>query len=199
MDELEKLGQTITSALGSAVTAHQVVLGELSITTTAADLIQVMRFLRDDERCQFVSFLDVTAVDWPSRERRFDVVYHLLSPRKNSRIRVKLEVAEGTSVPSIIDIFPGANWFERETYDLYGVPFSGHPDMRRLLTDYGFEGHPLRKDFPLTGFVEVRYDDEQKRVVYEPVRLTQEFRKFDFLSPWEGPSYVLPGDEKASE
>jgi len=199
MDELEKLGQTITSALGSAVTAHQVVLGELSITTTAADLIQVMRFLRDDERCQFVSFLDVTAVDWPSRERRFDVVYHLLSPRKNSRIRVKLEVAEGTSVPSIIDIFPGANWFERETYDLYGVPFTGHPDMRRLLTDYGFEGHPLRKDFPLTGFVEVRYDDEEKRVVYEPVRLAQEFRNFDFLSPWEGPDYPLPGDEKAKQ
>jgi NADH-quinone oxidoreductase subunit C len=199
MDELEKLGQTIASALGSAVTAHQVVLGELSITTTAADLIQVMRFLRDDERCQFVSFLDVTAVDWPSRERRFDVVYHLLSPRKNSRIRVKLEVAEGTSVPSIIDIFPGANWFERETYDLYGVPFTGHPDMRRLLTDYGFEGHPLRKDFPLTGFVEVRYDDEEKRVVYEPVRLAQEFRNFDFLSPWEGPDYPLPGDEKAKQ
>jgi len=198
MDELEKLGQTIASALGAAVTAHQVVLGELSITTTAADLIQVMRFLRDDERCQFVSFLDVTAVDWPSRERRFDVVYHLLSPRKNCRIRVKLEVAEGSSVPSIIDIFPGANWFERETYDLYGVPFTGHPDMRRLLTDYGFEGHPLRKDFPLTGFVEVRYDDEQKRVVYDKVRLAQEFRNFDFLSPWEGAGYVpLPGDEKA--
>jgi len=198
MDELEKLGQTIASALGSAVTAHQVVLGELSIATTAADLIQVMRFLRDDERCQFVSFLDVTAVDWPSRERRFDVVYHLLSPRKNCRIRVKVEVAEGASVPSIIDIFPGANWFERETYDLYGVPFTGHPDMRRILTDYGFEGYPLRKDFPLTGFVEVRYDDQEKRVLYEPVRLNQEFRKFDFLSPWEGADYPLPGDEKRS-
>jgi NADH-quinone oxidoreductase subunit C len=199
MDELEKLGQTIASALSGAVTAQQTVLGELSITTTAADLIKVMRFLRDDERCQFVSFLDVTAVDWPNRERRFDVVYHLLSPYKNSRIRVKLEMAEGTSVPSIIDIFPGANWFERETYDLYGVPFTGHPDMRRLLTDYGFEGHPLRKDFPLTGFVEVRYDDEEKRVVYEPVRLAQEFRNFDFLSPWEGPDYPLPGDEKAKQ
>jgi NADH-quinone oxidoreductase subunit C len=199
MDELEKLGQAIASALGAAVTAHQVVLGELSITTSPADLIKVMRFLRDDERCQFVSFLDVTAVDWPSRERRFDVVYHLLSPYKNGRIRVKLEVAEGTSVPSIIDVFPGANWFERETYDLYGVPFTGHPDMRRLLTDYGFEGHPLRKDFPLTGFVEVRYDDEEKRVVYEPVRLAQEFRNFDFLSPWEGPDYPLPGDEKAKQ
>ena len=171
MDELEKLGQTIASALGAAVTAHQVAHGELSISTTVNELIRVLGFLRDDERCQFISFVDVTAVDWPSRERRFDVVYHLLSPRKNCRIRVKVEVSEGTSVPSIIDVFPGANWFERETYDLYGVPFTGHPDMRRLLTDYGFEGHPLRKDFPLTGFVEVRYDDEQKRVVYDKVRL----------------------------
>jgi NADH-quinone oxidoreductase subunit C len=199
MDDLETLGQTIASALGAAVTAHQVAHGELSITTTVNELVRVLRFLRDDECCQFVSFVDVTAVDWPSRERRFDVVYHLLSPRKNSRIRVKVEVAEGTSVPSIIDVFPGANWFERETYDLYGVPFTGHPDMRRLLTDYGFEGHPLRKDFPLTGFVEVRYDDEEKRVVYEPVRLAQEFRNFDFLSPWEGPDYPLPGDEKAKQ
>jgi NADH-quinone oxidoreductase subunit C len=199
MDELEKLGQTIAGSLGGAVTTHQVAHGELSITTTAADLIKVMRFLRDDERCQFVSFLDVTAVDWPSRERRFDVVYHLLSPYKNCRVRVRVEAAEGASVPSIIDVFPGANWFERETYDLYGVPFTGHPDMRRLLTDYGFEGHPLRKDFPLTGFVEVRYDDEEKRVVYEPVRLAQEFRNFDFLSPWEGPDYPLPGDEKAKQ
>jgi NADH-quinone oxidoreductase subunit C len=199
MDELDKLGQTIASALGGAVTGQQVILGEFAITTTVNELIKVMRFLRDDERCQFVSFVDVTAVDWPSRERRFDVVYHLLSPRKNYRIRVKVEVAEGTSVPSIIGVFPGANWFERETYDLYGVPFTGHPDMRRLLTDYGFEGHPLRKDFPLTGFVEVRYDDEEKRVIYEPVRLTQEFRNFDFLSPWEGPDYPLPGDEKAKQ
>jgi NADH-quinone oxidoreductase subunit C len=198
MDELEKLGQTIASALGAAVTAHQVAHGELSISTTVNELIRVLGFLRDDERCQFISFVDVTAVDWPSRERRFDVVYHLLSPRKNCRIRVKVEVSEGTSVPSIIDVFPGANWFERETYDLYGVLFTGHPDLRRLLTDYGFEGHPLRKDFPLTGFVEVRYDDEQKRVVYDKVRLAQEFRNFDFLSPWEGAGYVpLPGDEKA--
>jgi NADH-quinone oxidoreductase subunit C len=143
-----------------------------------------------------VSFIDVTAVDWPGRERRFDVVYHLLSPYTNRRIRLKIEVAEDETVQSIIGIFPGADWFERETYDLYGIPFVGHPDMRRLLTDYGFEGHPLRKDFPLTGFVEVRYDDEQKRVVYDKVRLAQEFRNFDFLSPWEGTDYVLPGDEK---
>ena len=144
-----------------------------------------------------VNLIDVTAVDWPSRERRFDVVYHLLSPKQNARIRVKVETDETTPVPSIIEVFPGADWFERETYDLYGVVFTGHPDMRRILTDYGFEGHPLRKDFPLTGFVEVRYDDEHKRVVYEPVRLAQEFRNFDFLSPWEGTDYVLPGDEKA--
>ncbi len=158
-----------------------------------------MRFLRDDPNCRFVSFTDVTAVDWPGREKRFDVVYHLLSPTLNTRIRLRVEAGETTQVPSIIEVFPGADWFERETYDLYGVIFTGHPDMRRLLTDYGFDGHPLRKDFPLTGFVEVRYDDQEKRVLYEPVRLNQEFRKFDFLSPWEGADYpVLPGDEKRS-
>jgi NADH-quinone oxidoreductase subunit C len=199
MDEsLSRLGETIAGALAGMVTGHEVAHGELNVTTTARDIVKVMTFLRDDERCQFWAFVDVTAVDWPSRERRFDVVYHLLSPKQNIRIRVKIAVAEGETVPSIIDVFPGANWFEREAYDLYGVPFTGHPDMRRLLTDYNFEGHPLRKDFPLTGFVEVRYDDEQKRVVYEPVRLNQEFRNFDFLSPWEGPgAYGLPGDEKA--
>jgi NADH-quinone oxidoreductase subunit C len=198
MDEtLDKLGAMIAAALPRSVTDQKVAHGELTIVATAADIVKVVTFLRDDERCQFISFIDITAIDWPGRERRFDVVYHLLSPRKNLRIRVKIEVDEATSVSSIIDVFPGANWFERETYDLYGVLFTGHPDMRRLLTDYGFEGHPLRKDFPLTGFVEVRYDDEQKRVVYEPVRLNQEFRNFDFLSPWEGPGYPLPGDEKA--
>ena len=196
-DALDKLGETIASALPGSVLGHGVADGELTITASARDIVKVVKFLRDDDRCQFWSIIDVTAVDWPARERRFDVVYHFLSPKQNQRIRVKLEVEEGTSVPSIIEVFPGANWFERETYDLYGVIFTGHPDMRRLLTDYGFEGHPLRKDFPLTGFVEVRYDDEQKRVVYEPVRLTQEFRNFDFLSPWEGPGYPLPGDEKA--
>jgi NADH-quinone oxidoreductase subunit C len=197
MDDLAKFGEMIADALAPAIAAQQVAHGELTITTTARDLIRVMTFLRDDERCQFVSFIDVTAVDWPNRERRFDVVYHLLSPRQNGRIRVKLETDESTPVPSIIGVFRGADWFEREAYDLYGVLFTGHPDMRRLLTDYGFEGHPLRKDFPLTGFVEVRYDDDEKRVVYEPVRLAQEFRNFDFLSPWEGPDYPLPGDEKA--
>jgi NADH-quinone oxidoreductase subunit C len=196
-DKLETLGQTIAGALAGAVSGHAIANHELTVTAKAPDIVAVMRFLRDDPRCQFWSFIDVTAVDWPSRERRFDVVYHLLSPKQNARMRVKVETDETTPVPSIIDVFPGADWFERETYDLYGVVFTGHPDMRRILTDYGFDGHPLRKDFPLTGFVEVRYDDELKRVVYDPVRLAQEFRNFDFLSPWEGPNYPLPGDEKA--
>ncbi len=194
-EALQTLGETLTATLPGAVTGHSIAFGELTVTANAADIVRVISHLRDNER--FVSFIDVTAVDWPARERRFDVVYHLLSPYKNLRVRLKIEVGEGEEIPSIIGIFPGADWFERETYDLYGVLFTGHPDMRRLLTDYGFEGHPLRKDFPLTGFVEVRYDDEQKRVIYEPVQLTQEFRNFDFLSPWEGPGYPLPGDEKA--
>jgi NADH-quinone oxidoreductase subunit C len=196
---LETLGRTIADALAPAVTGYSIAHHELTVAGEARDIISIMRFLRDDPRCLFWSITDVTAVDWPSRQRRFDVVYHLLSPKHNARVRVKVETDEGTPVPSIIEVFPGADWFERETYDLYGVVFSGHPDMRRLLTDYGFEGHPLRKDFPLTGFVEVRYDDELKRVVYAPVRLAQEFRNFDFLSPWEGTDYKLPGDEKAGK
>jgi NADH-quinone oxidoreductase subunit C len=196
-DALKDLGETIVGALPEQVTGYQVAFGDLAVTAKASDIVTVMSFLRDDPRCQFWSLIDVTAVDWPAREQRFDVVYHLLSPKRNLRVRVKVEADEVTPVPSIIDVYPGANWFERETYDLYGVLFTGHPDMRRILTDYGFEGHPLRKDFPLTGFVEVRYDDEVKRVVYDPVRLAQEFRNFDFLSPWEGTDYVLPGDEKA--
>jgi NADH-quinone oxidoreductase subunit C len=188
-DRLERLGATIAGALPGSVAGYTIALGELTIAAVADDLVKVATFLRDDEGCQFWCIIDVTAVDWPARERRFDVVYHFLSPKQNQRIRVKVEVGETTPVPSIIGVFPGANWFEREAYDLYGIVFTGHPDLRRLLTDYGFEGHPLRKDFPLTGFVEVRYDDEQKRVVYEPVQLTQEFRSFDFLSPWEGPAH----------
>jgi len=200
MDEtLDTLGKAIAAALGPSVTGYTVAYHELTVTAQPDAIVSIMRFLRDDVRCQFCNLIDITAVDWPSRERRFDVVYHLLSPQLNLRIRVKAEADEGAAVPSIIDIFPGADWFERETYDLYGIVFTGHPDMRRILTDYGFEGHPLRKDFPLTGFVEVRYDDELKRVVYEPVRLVQEFRNFDFLSPWEGTDYVLPGDEKAGK
>jgi NADH-quinone oxidoreductase subunit C len=196
-DILDRLGQTIKNALGASVTGYQVAYGELTVDVKAADVVKVATFLRDDPACQFISIIDVTAVDWPNREQRFDVVYHFLSPRLNQRIRVKAVTDEVTPVPSLIDVFHGADWYEREAFDLYGVLFTGHPDMRRLLTDYGFEGHPLRKDFPLTGFVEVRYDDEQKRVVYEKVKLAQEFRTFDFLSPWEGTDYVLPGDEKA--
>jgi NADH-quinone oxidoreductase subunit C len=198
-ETLETLGQAVVGALPGAVGGYTVANDELTIAANAADIVRVVTFLRDDPGCAFFSFIDVTAVDWPQRERRFDVVYHLLSPTRNHRVRIKIEVDEATPVASIIDVFPGANWFEREVYDLYGVAFTGHTDMRRLLTDYGFEGHPLRKDFPLSGFVEVRFDDEQKRVVYSPVHLAQEFRNFDFLSPWEGPHYVLPGDEKAKQ
>jgi NADH-quinone oxidoreductase subunit C len=197
-ETLDTLGKTVAGALGPSVTGHALSYGELTLTAQACHIVPVLRFLRDDQRCLFWCLIDITAVDWPSRERRFDVVYHLLSPKHNARIRIKIETDEATPVPSVIEVFPSADWYERETYDLYGVVFTGHPDMRRILTDYGFEGHPLRKDFPLTGFVEVRYDDELKRVVYEPVRLTQEFRNFDFLSPWEGTDYALPGDEKAS-
>jgi len=200
MDEpLDQLGQAIVSALGGAATGHALAHGQLTLAARAGDIVKVMQFLRDDERCLFWCIIDITAIDWPERERRFDVVYHLLSPKQNQRIRVKVQTDESTPVPSIISVYRGADWFEREAYDLYGVLFSGHPDLRRLLTDYGFEGYPLRKDFPLTGFVEVRWDDELKRVVYDPVRLAQEFRDFDFLSPWEGPEYGLPGDEKAKQ
>jgi len=196
-DTLERQAQIIKSSLGEAITGFEIVRGELTVGAGAADIVKVARFLRDDPSCQFVSIIDITAVDWPSREKRFDVVYHFLSPRMNTRVRVKVMTDEATPVASIVDVYRGADWFERETYDLYGVLFTGHPDMRRILTDYGFEGHPLRKDFPLTGFVEVRWDDEEKRVRYDKVRLNQEFRSFDFLSPWEGTDYVLPGDEKA--
>ena len=198
-EALNSLGEAIVAALPGIATGYVVAFGELTVTGEAQKIVELTTFLRDDPRCQFWSFIDVTAVDWPAREQRFDVVYHLLSPKHNRRIRVKIAVAENAPVSSIIDVFRGAEWFEREAYDLYGILFTGHPDMRRILTDYGFEGHPLRKDFPLTGFVEVRYDDEEKRVVNEPVRLTQEFRNFDFLSPWEGPDYPLPGDEKAEQ
>jgi NADH-quinone oxidoreductase subunit C len=195
---LDALGQTIVGGLGGAAIGHAVAFGQLTVTVDTSKIVEVVKFLRDDPTLRFVNFTDVTAVDYPGREKRFDVIYHFLSPTLNARIRLRAEAGEMTQVPSIIDVFPGADWFERECYDLYGVIFIGHPDMRRLLTDYGFDGHPLRKDFPLTGFVEVRYDDQEKRVVYEPVRLNQEFRKFDFLSPWEGADYpVLPGDEKA--
>ena len=196
-ETLEALGAHIKSSLGETCTAVQIAYDELTIFAEHSDILRVVAFLRDDPQCLFYSFIDLCGVDYPEREKRFDVVYHLLSPTTLNRIRIKLQVDEMTPVPSIISEFLGADWFEREAYDLYGIVFTGHPDMRRILTDYGFSGHPLRKDFPLTGYVEVRYDDEEKRVVYEPVKLAQEFRQFDFLSPWEGTDYVLPGDEKA--
>jgi NADH-quinone oxidoreductase subunit C len=199
VSKLAELGETIKASLPGTVTGCMIAFDQLTVTVDASRIVEVVKFLRDDPGCRFVSFIDVTAVDYPGREKRFDVVYHLLSPTLNERIRLRAQADETTQVPSIIEVFPGADWFERECYDLYGVIFTGHPDMRRLLTDYGFDGHPLRKDFPLTGFVEVRYDDQEKRVVYEPVRLNQEFRKFDFLSPWEGADYPLPGDEKATD
>ena len=192
---LKDLGEYIASALPQDVLRTAVNrCGELTLDVRAASVVKVLTFLRDDTGCLFKQLVDVCGVDWPGRDLRFDVVYHLLSMKHNQRVRVKAATDEETSVPSVTAVFSSAGWFEREVWDMYGVTFSGHPDLRRILTDYGFEGHPLRKDFPLTGYVEMRYDDEQKRVVYEPVKLTQDFRSFDFLSPWEGP---LPGDEKA--
>ena len=195
--DLAALGATIQGKLAGAVTSASVAYGELTLLAEASRILDVLKFLHDDADCRFVSFIDLCGADYPEREKRFDVVYHLMSPYKNSRIRVKVQVDESGEVPSAVSIFPAADWFEREVYDLYGVVFSGHPDLRRILTDYGFSGHPLRKDFPVTGYVELRYDDEKKRVVYEPVKLVQEMRQFDYLSPWEGTEYVLPGDEKA--
>ncbi|GJD36493.1 NADH-quinone oxidoreductase subunit C [Methylobacterium aerolatum] len=195
---VEAMAARVTAALGPSVVSHTIAFGELTLVVQASNIVFALTYLRDDPACAFRCFIDLCGVDYPQREKRFDVVYHLLSLRHNARIRVKVQTDEVTPVPSIIEVYPAANWFEREAYDLYGILFSGHPDLRRLLTDYGFEGHPLRKDFPLTGFVEVRYDQDEGRVVYEPVQLTQEFRNFDFLSPWEGTDYVLPGDEKKS-
>ena len=199
MDEtLSELGEHVASSLGNAIRSWTIAFDELTMIAETNRIVDVLGFLQSDPTCQFVNLTDICGVDWPSREQRFDVVYHLLSPKNNARIRIKISADERILVPSVCEVFPSSDWFEREVYDLYGVLFSGHPDLRRLLTDYGFDGHPLRKDFPLTGFVEVRYDDEQRRVVYEPVRLNQEFRNFDFVSPWEGTEYELPGDEKSS-
>ncbi len=195
--ELQALGAKIAAALPGAVTDVKVAFGELTLTVAREHWLDAAKLLRDDPDYLFVNIIDVTAADYPAREARFEVVAHLQSPKHNLRIRLKTPTDESTPVASLTSLYPGADWFERETYDLFGVLFSGHPDLRRIMTDYGFDGHPLRKDFPMTGFVEVRYDDEQKRVVYDPVRLTQEYRQFDFLSPWEGTAYELPGDEKA--
>lgn len=197
-DRLQELETHCKASLGGAVIASSIAYGELTLEVARDKIVDVLTFLRDDDKCQFEVPIDICGVDYPARRERFDVVYHLLSPRLNQRIRVKLTTDETSPVASVVGVFPAANWFEREAYDMYGILFSGHPDLRRLLTDYGFQGHPMRKDFPLTGYVEVRYDEEQKRVVYEPVELAQEFRSFDFESPWEGARSVLPGDEKAS-
>ena len=193
------LQTAVTTVLGPLVASSVIAHGELTITAAAGKIGDVLKTLRDDPGCQFEILIDLAGVDYPERAQRFEVVYHLLSPRLNQRIRVKIAADEATQVPSVIPVFPNADWYEREAYDMYGILFSGHPDLRRLLTDYGFQGYPLRKDFPLTGYVEVRYDDEKKRVVYEPVKLTQDFRSFDFESPWEGTTYNLPGDEKATK
>ena len=198
IESLTDLGEHCEAGLGPCIQNHVVAHGELTVVVDRGHIVKTIKFLRDDPRCQFHNLIDICGVDWPERAERFDVVYHLQSLTLNQRIRVKVHADERSAVPSLVGLFPSANWFEREAWDLYGIVFSDHPDLRRILTDYGFTGHPLRKDFPLTGFVEVRYDDEAKRVVYEPVRLTQEFRSFDFLSPWEGTDYVLPGDEKAN-
>lgn len=198
MDEtLMDIGAHAAGALADTGLTWSLEHDELNIVTEAGHIVQVLRFLRDDATCRFCCLIDISGVDYPEREKRFDVVYHLLSPYQNCRVRVKVATDEESPVPSAVEVFPAANWYEREVFDLYGVRFTGHPDLRRILTDYGFSGHPLRKDFPTTGYVEVRYDDEKKRVVYEPVKLVQEFRSFDYLSPWQGPDYKLPGDEKA--
>ena len=194
---MEDIQDHILAGLGDSATGSRISLGELTVTVRREDIIKVLTFLRDDPVCKFSSLIDICGVDYPEREERFEVVYHMLSMHLNQRVRVTLATDEETPVMTASGLFPNADWYEREAFDMYGIIFDKHPDLRRLLTDYGFEGYPLRKDFPLTGFVEVRYDDETKRVVYEPVHLRQEFRDFDFESPWEGTEYVLPGDEKA--
>ena len=198
MSALDELSQAISVALPGSILGSSLAFGELTLVAKREDIVAVAQFLRDAENWRFISIVDICGVDFPERIERFDVVYHFLSPTRNIRVRVKISTDEDTPVASLTPVFKGADWYEREAYDLYGILFTGHPDLRRLLTDYGFDGHPLRKDFPLTGFVEVRYDEERKRVVYEPVKLQQEFRSFDYLSPWEGTDYVLPGDEKKS-
>ena len=196
---LDQLAAYLGDRLGAKLRGAELERGELTIEVARDDVPETVAILRDDSRCRFGCLIDVCGVDYPEREERFDVVYHFLSPWMNQRIRLRTKTDAGSPVPSIVGLFPGAHWYEREAYDLYGILFSGNPDLRRLLTDYGFQGHPLRKDFPLTGFVELRYDDNEKRVVYAPVKLMQEYRSFDFLSPWEGMDSAIPGDEKAGE
>jgi len=198
-DALNELSSHIAAHQGDAVLDAAIRNDELTITVVPSSLAKFLSFLRGDTSCQFQTLIDITAVDWPGREKRFDLVYHLLSMTQNIRIRVKAGVREKEIVPSITSVYQSADWYEREIFDMFGILFSGHPDLRRILTDYGFRGHPLRKDFPTTGYTEVRYDETTKRVVYEPVNLTQDYRSYDLMSPWEGAEYILPGDEKAPE
>ncbi|MCK0138380.1 NADH-quinone oxidoreductase subunit C [Aliiroseovarius sp. F47248L] len=198
-DALNELGALLEIKRPDCVLSWDIAFGELTVNVPLSAIPSFIDFLKTDKACMFSSLVDITAVDYPSREERFDVVYHFLSMYTNQRIRVKVAVREDDMVPSITEVHPSAGWFEREVFDMFGILFSGHPDLRRILTDYGFRGHPLRKDFPTTGYTEVRYDEVEKRVVYEPVSLTQEYRQFDFMSPWEGANYILPGDEKSDE
>lgn len=199
IEALRQLGESLRQRRADDVLDAKVEFGELNVTCTLSGLVGLIDFLRLDSSCRFSTLVDITAVDYPERAERFDLVYHFLSMYQNQRIRLRVALRQDDVVPSITGIHPSANWFEREVFDMFGILFSGHPDLRRILTDYGFRGHPLRKDFPTTGYVEVRYDDAEKRVVYEPVSLVQEYRQFDFLSPWEGAKYILPGDEKTPE
>ena len=199
IQNLLALGESVTKELGEVILSNQIIGEELVLNVDRDAIVKVLTFLRDDVNCQFKMLMELCGVDYPERKDRFDVVYCLLSLTLNQRIRVKIQTDVDVAVPSVVEVFSAANWWEREAWDLFGIYFSSHPDLRRILSDYGFEGHPLRKDFPLTGYVELRYDDEQKRVVYEPVKLNQEFRNFDFLSPWEGVQSLLPGDEKHSK
>lgn len=198
-EALQELAAIIEIKQAEAVVSTTVAHGELTLVANLANLTALVETLRDDPSCRFSTLVDITAIDHPERSTRFDVVYHFLSMYRNHRIRVKVKVGEDEMVPSLIDLYPAANWFEREVFDMFGILFSGHPDLRRILTDYGFRGHPLRKDFPTTGYTEVRYDEALKRVVYEPVSLVQEYRQFDFMSPWEGAEYILPGDQKGAK
>lgn len=195
--DLRELADHIATSNDDDVFSVEIAHGELTVNVRSDSIVRLMKFLRDDSLCRFIQLMDVCGVDYPERLKRFDVVYHLLSLHNNTRIRVRAQIREADTMPSVREVFPTSDWFEREAFDMYGIIFTGHPDLRRILTDYGFEGYPLRKDFPLTGYTEVRYDDELKKVVYEPVSLVQEYRDFDYLSPWEGTQYAIPGDEKA--
>ena len=198
-EALTELATHIEAKRPDCVLSWDIAYGELTIDATLSSINGFIDFLRTDRTCKFSTLIDITAIDLPEREKRFDIVYHFLSMYQNHRIRIRVAVAEDEMVPSVTDVHPSANWYEREVFDMFGILFSGHPDLRRILTDYGFRGYPLRKDFPTTGYTEVRYDEVQKRVVYEPVSLVQEYRQFDFMSPWEGAEYILPGDEKQEE